>query len=79
MDILCSKVFLFSLNFVGFKREAWCELRQNWSAYARIFINAKAARYKVFFFSHLNDKRQTDDLLSFYYTFLRLLSLRTFV
>jgi len=53
-------------------------MRKNRSAYARIFIKAKAARYKVFFFSHLNDKRQTDDLLSFYYTFLRLLSLRTF-
>jgi len=79
MDILCPKMFFFSLNFFGFKKEVCCELRKNCSACARIFIKAKAARYRRFLYSYLTDKRQTDDLLSFYYTFSRLLSLRTFV
>lgn len=79
MDILCLKMFLFSLNFFNFKKEAWCELRKNCSAFARIFIQAKAARYKVFFFSYLTEKRQPDDLLGFYYSFSRFLSLRSFV
>jgi len=79
MDILCPKIFFFSLNFVGFKKEAWYELRKNCSASVRIFIKVEAARCKGVLCSCLTDKRQTDDLLSFYYTFSRLLSLWTFV
>jgi len=62
MDILCPKMFLFSLNFFDFKKKVCCELRKNCSAFARIFVKAKEAQYTAFFFSY---KRQPKDLLSF--------------
>jgi hypothetical protein len=72
-------MFLFSLNLVNCKKEVWYELRKNRSVYAVIFVKPQAVRCMVFFFSYLTDKRQPDDLLSFYYTLSRLLSLRSFV
>jgi hypothetical protein len=52
MGIWCPKTFLFSLNFVNFKKETWCELRKNCSAFARICTEAKAQRYWVLFLSY---------------------------